>query len=178
MVEDILTTAKESVAQIRAGGGPQLLWLDSVRLGPHSKGDDTRPQADIAKLRLLDPIGRGEEQFSADVVAGIWAEAKRVVDGVVAEAKEAPWPKWSKAVRPESQFAIPMVDDSATLEILKELSGKSMLLRMQNALRQAVATSSDVLLFGEDIADPYGGAFKVTEGLSQRFSPAGYGNAH
>jgi 2-oxoisovalerate dehydrogenase E1 component len=169
LVEDIFTTAKESIAQIRAGGGPRLLWLDSVRLGPHSKGDDTRPQADIDKLRLLDPVGRGEEQLSADVVAGIWAEAKRVIDGVVAQAKEAPWPQWSNYPQPESQVTNPVVDDVATFEILKELSGNSMLVRMQDALRQAIATSSEVLLFGEDIEDPYGGAFKVTEGLSSSF---------
>ncbi|MBF0358379.1 MAG: pyruvate dehydrogenase [Magnetococcales bacterium] len=172
LVEDIFTTAKESVAQIRSGGGPRLLWLDSVRLGPHSKGDDTRPQAEIDKLRLLDPLARGEEQFSPEVIAGIWAEAKKDVDGVVAKAVEAPWPQLSnqeKAVRPELQVTTPVVDDAATIKILRELSGKSMLVRMQDALRDVVAASSDVLLFGEDIADPYGGAFKVTEGLSSSF---------
>jgi pyruvate/2-oxoglutarate/acetoin dehydrogenase E1 component len=37
------------------------------------------------------------------------------------------------------------------------------------ALRQALADDERVVLLGEDIADPYGGAFKVTRGLSLEF---------
>jgi acetoin:2,6-dichlorophenolindophenol oxidoreductase subunit beta len=37
------------------------------------------------------------------------------------------------------------------------------------ALRRALAADERVFLLGEDILDPYGGAFKVTRGLSQAF---------
>jgi len=37
------------------------------------------------------------------------------------------------------------------------------------ALHEAFAADPDVHLLGEDIADPYGGAFKITKGLSTRF---------
>jgi pyruvate/2-oxoglutarate/acetoin dehydrogenase E1 component len=37
------------------------------------------------------------------------------------------------------------------------------------ALRQALADDPRVVLLGEDIVDPYGGAFKVTRGLSDEF---------
>jgi len=37
------------------------------------------------------------------------------------------------------------------------------------ALRQALADDPRVVLLGEDIVDPYGGAFKVTRGLSEEF---------
>lgn len=36
-------------------------------------------------------------------------------------------------------------------------------------LHEAFATSSDVYLLGEDVLDPYGGAFKVTRGLSSTY---------
>ncbi len=43
------------------------------------------------------------------------------------------------------------------------------LVSLQQALHQMMADDSRVILLGEDILDPYGGAFKVTKGLSTRF---------
>jgi acetoin:2,6-dichlorophenolindophenol oxidoreductase subunit beta len=40
---------------------------------------------------------------------------------------------------------------------------------LNTSLRGALETSSDVVLFGEDLMDPYGGAFKVTRGLQRDF---------
>lgn len=41
--------------------------------------------------------------------------------------------------------------------------------RLNHALADAMQTDARVYLLGEDILDPYGGAFKVTRGLSTRF---------
>jgi pyruvate/2-oxoglutarate/acetoin dehydrogenase E1 component len=40
---------------------------------------------------------------------------------------------------------------------------------LNEALHQLMRSRSDVLIIGEDIIDPYGGAFKVTQGLSTGF---------
>jgi len=40
---------------------------------------------------------------------------------------------------------------------------------LNEALHQIFDTHDDVYLLGEDVLDPYGGAFKVTQGLSDRF---------
>ena len=40
---------------------------------------------------------------------------------------------------------------------------------LREGLAAAMAADERVLLLGEDIIDPYGGAFKVTAGLSTRF---------
>jgi pyruvate/2-oxoglutarate/acetoin dehydrogenase E1 component len=40
---------------------------------------------------------------------------------------------------------------------------------LNNALHQALAADDHVVLLGEDLLDPYGGAFKVTRGLSTAF---------
>jgi len=45
----------------------------------------------------------------------------------------------------------------------------SVLESLNKALHQALAADERVLLLGEDILDPYGGAFKVTRGLSESF---------
>jgi pyruvate/2-oxoglutarate/acetoin dehydrogenase E1 component len=41
--------------------------------------------------------------------------------------------------------------------------------RLNSALHHALETDERVYLLGEDLLDPYGGAFKVTRGLSTRF---------
>lgn len=41
---------------------------------------------------------------------------------------------------------------------------------INGVLRQLMATDPNMILLGEDILDPYGGAFKVTKGLSTEFS--------
>ncbi len=41
--------------------------------------------------------------------------------------------------------------------------------RLNSALHHAMQTNERVYLLGEDILDPYGGAFKVTRGLSTKF---------
>ena len=41
--------------------------------------------------------------------------------------------------------------------------------RLNHALGDAMQTDARIYLLGEDILDPYGGAFKVTRGLSTRF---------
>jgi len=40
---------------------------------------------------------------------------------------------------------------------------------INRALYDLLANDNDVVLYGEDIVDPYGGAFKVTKGLSSNF---------
>jgi len=40
---------------------------------------------------------------------------------------------------------------------------------INHGLRQCLATSEDVYLLGEDVLDPYGGAFKASRGLSSAF---------
>src|SRR6187551_2739893 len=41
--------------------------------------------------------------------------------------------------------------------------------RLNTALLTALSTDARVFVLGEDILDPYGGAFKVTRGLSTKF---------
>ena len=40
---------------------------------------------------------------------------------------------------------------------------------LNRALHEAFEQRADVILIGEDVLDPYGGAFKITRGLSERW---------
>ena len=46
---------------------------------------------------------------------------------------------------------------------------KRVLQRINEAFHDLMENNKDVLFIGEDVLDPYGGAFKVAKGLSDRF---------
>ena len=50
-VEDVVRT-------VRSLGQPGFLVIDTMRLGPHSKGDDLRDDAEMASIRARDPLAR------------------------------------------------------------------------------------------------------------------------
>ena len=56
-VGEIVALAGQSLAHIRQSGRPRALVLHTARFGPHSKGDDTRPAEEVARLQAeRDPI--------------------------------------------------------------------------------------------------------------------------
>jgi TPP-dependent pyruvate/acetoin dehydrogenase alpha subunit len=63
---DVLAVHRASrsiVGEIRRTSRPHLLVLETYRLAPHSKGDDTRDPQEIGALRARDPIAHHREQL-------------------------------------------------------------------------------------------------------------------
>ena len=153
--------AAEVVTEMRHTCSPGLLVIDTCRLGPHSKGDDLRPEEEMTRIRERDPLMRlgdristsqrleidaGNRQFLASVLE--WA-------GEQPEASELPPPMW-KAINP-GRVAVP----SAPSGNVRSALG--------TALESLLASDPECVLLGEDLHDPYGGAFKVTAGLSTKY---------
>lgn len=69
-VADIQHGAAEAIDAARDGQGPQALVCYTYRLGPHSKGDDTRSAAELAAAWLRDPLiaARTDAGAAADQV--------------------------------------------------------------------------------------------------------------
>ncbi len=56
-VEEIIKITKKIIQDIRSGLGPQILYLNTYRVAPHSKGDDFRDQDEIIRMsKLHDPL--------------------------------------------------------------------------------------------------------------------------
>ena len=155
---------RDVVERVRAGH-PFFQVVDTRRLGAHSKGDDTRPASVIEQLRREDPLSRWiAEQPS---IAASYADAQVAVQGLVREVEArapldpAPGSAWP---RPPGAWA------SAALAA-REISsnGEFMVDRVRAALGDLLDHDRHAVLLGEDIADPYGGAFRATRGLSTRF---------
>jgi TPP-dependent pyruvate/acetoin dehydrogenase alpha subunit len=87
-VEAIHDLARVAAAYVRAEQKPAWLHIETVRLGPHSKGDDTRDEAELARLREQDPLDlQGERLADREV----WdARAADLVGRALAEAEAMP----------------------------------------------------------------------------------------
>ena len=87
-VRAIHDLAAALVGEIRTGGGPAWLHLETVRLAPHSKGDDTRSETELMRLRPLDPLEQcGEDAFDRQGIDGL---CQSIVNRAAALARMAP----------------------------------------------------------------------------------------
>ncbi|GHJ15479.1 thiamine pyrophosphate-dependent dehydrogenase E1 component subunit alpha [Micromonospora sp. AKA38] len=88
-LNEVRAGAAPHVARVRATRQPHVLVQHTVRLGPHSKGDDSRDADELRELRRLDWLERYAtaypEQFSAAD-----ARARRRVADVSAEVLSRP----------------------------------------------------------------------------------------
>ncbi|MEX2161880.1 MAG: thiamine pyrophosphate-dependent dehydrogenase E1 component subunit alpha [Anaerolineales bacterium] len=92
-VKEIGTAAGEELKMLRKNGGPRALILNTVRFGPHSKGDDTRDEKALARLRAKrDPLKIHGERLSAKQVRGIQGEVKAEVAAAFKQAQADPLP--------------------------------------------------------------------------------------
>jgi len=97
-VEAVYAVAAEAVARARAGHGPSLIEIHTVRMWGHFEGDAQGYRPELAEVPSHDPIPRYEQQLRADGVlddarvAAIRDRAAAAVEDAVAFAKESSTP--------------------------------------------------------------------------------------
>jgi acetoin:2,6-dichlorophenolindophenol oxidoreductase subunit alpha len=84
-VAELLATASRAVDAARAEQRPQAVVSHAVRLGPHSKGDDTRAADLLQAAWADDPVARLRRQVG-DAAATIDREVAELIRGVHATA--------------------------------------------------------------------------------------------
>ncbi len=159
--EALMEAAENSIRLVRETGSPVFHLVDTHRLAPHSKGDDDRDPAELEACRREDPLCRfasNEPKVYETLLADADQEIRAVLDGLegapalslaeyAPEEAEDPAQGW--------QPAVPSTERQAD--------------RLHHCLAARLDTDPDTLLMGEDIAAPYGGAFKITRDLSDRY---------
>ena len=83
-VQVVLEAASAIADRVRADVRPGALILHTYRLGPHSKGDDTRDPAEIREAWTREPLGIVSARLPPDTVAAI----DQRVDASVALARD------------------------------------------------------------------------------------------
>ena len=89
----IAPCAEALLAEVRSSGTPRGLILHTVRFGPHSKGDDTRPHEVIARLRAeRDPLTIHGERIPIELRTTIEREINIQIQKAYQQALDDPSP--------------------------------------------------------------------------------------
>lgn len=162
---DFVRAADEVVRSVRADGLPGLLVVDTCRLGPHSKGDDLRAPQERERIERRDPLRALGRRLDAAQRESIEAANLAFLREVEAAALDS---------APSRFNAPPRHAFRAHLPDQPELAQPAEAPNVRGAINQALASllqaGPETIVLGEDLHEPYGGAFKVTAGLSDRFA--------
>jgi 2-oxoisovalerate dehydrogenase E1 component len=161
--ERLLELAADCVGQVRRESGPAFLQVDTYRLMAHSKGDDDRDPDELASYWSRDPLKiYFEENPEAD--ASVQERVKSRVNTAVAKAESA---SYAKATVGDSRLAAKHAVSWQSLGFAE--SGTLHVASIRESFRRNLQRDPRIILIGEDIESPYGGAFKATKGLSSEF---------
>lgn len=161
---DFCASVDQIVAEVRESGRSGMLVIDTRRLGPHSKGDDLRSEDEKAQIAARDPLAAVGRRLSDAQRAAIEARNLELLAQVEAAALASPEAGFDE--QPEHTFC-PAVE--GRIDTIQPATAQNVRVAINQALRTLLADDERVLVIGEDLHEPYGGAFKVTAGLSSEF---------
>lgn len=161
--EDFSAQVERVVEDMRESRRPGMLVIDTGRMGPHSKGDDLRDVDERDEITASDPLKALRARCAADDVKAIESACQVFLAQVEKAAMESPLAGFDQppehSFKPALQIDCPEADSSAA----------NVRLALNDALGKLLEHDESVVLLGEDLHDPYGGAFKVTVGLSDKY---------
>ncbi|AGX06490.1 MULTISPECIES: dehydrogenase E1 component subunit alpha/beta [Bacillus] len=147
---------------------PFFQIIDTYRTVPHSKGDDFRDQAEIDAWKKKDPVIILGKNVSDETKKTVMAEVTSDIQNAIKEAKDAEYTSENN-IEYENIITISPKNENQLLNNLPRAKKYRGVDSLNNALHELFNEDGDVLLIGEDLLDPYGGAFKVSKGLSTKY---------
>jgi 2-oxoisovalerate dehydrogenase E1 component len=165
-----------AVQRARSGDGPSLVEAKTYRYYAHTSDDDDkvyRTAEEVELWRRKDPILVLKQYLvesrllGEELEAQIETEVTDEIANAVKAADAAP-----EALDWESNvYALPIIPDQPATKVEPEPIGaeKNMITAINETLHDILAEHEDTVVFGEDVADPKGGVFKATLGLTDRY---------
>lgn len=175
--EPIYQTIPGIIEKMRGGEGPALVEAQVVRIDSHSSSDDQkkyRSKEELNDAAQRDPVLQLEEYLvkssilSREQISQMREEIQTQVNQAAAEADKTPPPGthdlmahiYADAHPEEPAPAAPSYISNETVSMVEAIN---------RGLREELERNPKMMMWGEDIADPKGGVFGVTRGLSTAF---------
>ena len=165
---------KKAAERARKGKGPTVIVSHVVRLLPHSSSDDQRKyrsKDELEKDLKKDPIKRFEQQCTEGGIINmtelekIKTEIQQQVDEDAAWAEDQPHPDIITAFNHVYSNKNPEQSQEE-----KNISDKIVMVdAINHALNEEMEHNEKMVIYGQDIADPKGGVFTATRGLSEKY---------
>ena len=171
-VQQVYDATAEAFEKMRAGSGPFFFWINMERLSSHTSSDDQKLYRSAEELEVLekfDPLKCWKDRLIEEGLITAEEFAKR--DEEVKERIRSEYSEAEKADDPSPNELLANVTappPKAEKEILPP--GKYRIGDTVNkTLRLGLEEDAQRILFGEDIEDPKGGVFRLTQKLSTEF---------
>ena len=172
-IEAVATAGKKAIEHARAGRGPAFIWCDVERFSNHSSADDQRmyrAAEELESIHLRDPIAVYQQSMIEDGL--LTTEGAKALEEEIREEVRAAYQQASTMQDPlAEECALHLTGDPSTPGDMPAIGlGDScrMLDAVNKTFHNVLDTMPDVVFFGEDIADPKGGVFNLTKGLSTK----------
>ena len=171
-VEGIYDSAAAAMETMRAGGGPYFWWVTMERLSSHTSSDDQklyRSAEELAECERHDPLTCWKEKLisagllTADEFNKLDSETKERVRAEFTEGEKAQDPS-PKELTDNVTGPLPKIDKEV-LPPGKYRIGDT----VNQTLRLGLKEDPRRVIFGEDVEDPKGGVFRLTQKLSTEF---------
>ena len=173
---------KNAANRARRGEGPSVIVSHVVRLLAHSSSDDQRKyrlEKDLNEERGKDPIKKFEKSciergiIKLNEFREIDEDTKKKIDKDAAWALEQP--------HPDKETAFDYVYSGQKLKgnfTEKTVSDRIVMVdAINHALNEEMSKNEKMVIYGQDVADPKGGVFTATKGLSDTHGKARVFNA-
>ena len=165
---------KEAVQRARKGKGPSVIVSHVVRLLPHSSSDDQRKyrsEKDLAEDIKKDPLVILESKcidenfIKPDEFEKIRTQVDKQVDDDAewADGQDYPDPDTALDHIYSSQEVVGETNFNSISEKIVIVDA------INHALLEEMEFNEKMIIYGQDIADPKGGVFTATKGLSDQF---------
>ena len=163
-IGQLLPLCGKAVDYVRSNRRPFFLRMETYRLEAHSKGDDDRSKEEIAIAAKREPFVYFPNYFDESRLTVFREAALVAIEQAAARAMECECRNTEDLLVDSAERVNPTAEPAG--EMKRSITyGES----LNSALSSILEDHEDVFLMGEDIVDPYGGAFKVTRGLSTKF---------
>ena len=164
----------QAIERARKGKGPSVIISNVVRLLPHSSSDDQRKyrtEKSLNEDKKRDPLKVLEDQcLKAKFISA--SEFKNIRDKAIEQVdKDAEWADGQDYPDPNTALDhIYSNDDIHDEPSYNAISDKIVIVdAINHALHEEMARNKNMVIYGQDIADPKGGVFTATKGLSDSF---------
>ncbi len=168
-IEQLCRSFETAVSFVRNQKKPYCQIVNTYRLAAHSKGDDFRDPAEVASHWAEDPLEKLarsiDEATREKIKKELEAEQQELLDFVEKQTRTC---REEKAGGEERITEALAEEKPANGSLLNQESVKNAE-QLNAALKHVLTKYESAMLLGEDIRAPYGGAFKVTKGLSDQF---------
>lgn len=157
--ENLLDDFENAVKFVRDNSMPYVLDIDTFRIKAHSKGDDTRELSMISEYEKKDPLNKlllEQSIIKESILKEVDSEIKLAID----EAEKA-----KEASTIDNLYEDNNLNTNITWQEKKYKKDRIVKI-INKSLKNNFENNSKIIMIGEDIKSPYGGAFKVSKNLS------------